>query len=79
MILYVLAESHWLSLGEEPKDSCEKDEAGWKDGMLSQHSPIDWMSTGDRRPRRTLRSVVSLGAKRFSVLWEQKKKKCCRF
>lgn len=77
MILYVLAESHSLSLGEEPKDSCEKDEAGWKDVMLSQRSLIDWMSTGDRRPTRTLRSVVSLGAKRFSVLWG--KKKCCRF
>lgn len=45
MILYVLAESRSRSLGEEPKDSCEKDEAGWKDVMLSLRSLIDWMST----------------------------------
>lgn len=59
MILYVLAESPPYSLREELKDSCEKDEAEWKDGMLSLRSLIDWMSTGDRQPTRTLRCIVS--------------------
>lgn len=58
MTLSVPAGSHSRSLGPKPEYSCEKDEAGWKDGMLSSRGPIDWMSTGDCRPSRTLRSVV---------------------
>lgn len=45
------------------------------DALSAQRTLVDWMSSGDRRPTPTLRSVVSLAAKRFSVLWE---KKSCR-
>lgn len=55
------------TLGQELKDSCEKDEGGGKMGH-SLCSIIDWMSGGDRGPILILRSIVLVSAKCFCVV-----------